>query len=59
NDIHFIEKDIVNDEKVAKEFSEAGGQYTPTTLIEFGEEKHRVIGANVAKLERILEVTQV
>lgn len=57
--IQFSEKDIVSDEASAKEFREAGGKFTPTTIIKIGEEKYEVIGANFAKIERILEVASV
>ena len=56
--IEFIEKDVINDLEVQKAFRTAGGQFTPTTYIEIGEEKHEIIGANFTKIEKILKSTQ-
>lgn len=53
-EIEYLEKDVVNDLESQKQFRSAGGQFTPTTHIEIGDQKHEVIGANVAKIEEIL-----
>jgi len=43
-DITFVEKDIVANEKYEKEFNEKGLKYTPTTFITMGNETHQFIG---------------
>jgi len=52
--IEFIEKDIVNDPAASKEFAEIDGRYTPTTIIQNGEEQAEVIGANPPEIEKAL-----
>ncbi|WP_035209634.1 glutaredoxin family protein [Mesobacillus boroniphilus] len=56
-DISFTERDIVNDLSAAQEFRQLGGQYTPTTIVMVGDERHEVIGANINKIKSILETS--
>lgn len=54
--IHFIEKDIINDVSSAKEFKNIGGKFTPTTIIETDTETFEVVGASTQKISGILSV---
>lgn len=49
--IEFEEKDIINNEEFSKEFYAMGGQYTPTTIIQNGDEKTEIIGAQIEKIK--------
>ncbi|MED4286313.1 glutaredoxin domain-containing protein [Priestia megaterium] len=56
NNIRYVGKDIINDVAAAKEFREYKQSGVPFSVIEENGEKFTVLGANIKKISRILDL---